>query len=165
MAGREREREREREKERADALDGAIGCALTYAPERRAQSALAERKTEKEKLEEKERERERKRAGRARALVCYGWLTGLLSSSCPLCWALWLGLVLFLSSSCPCPGHAPELCGWALWRGSVSGSCPPLVDPCLGRAPELCGWALWPGLLERSVAEQIAMSTPTKIHR
>ena len=33
-----------------------------------------------------------------------------------------------------------------------------------GRAPELCGWSLWPGLLERSVAEQIAMSMPTKIH-
>ena len=51
--------------------------------------------------------------------------------------ALWLGLVLFLSSSCHCLGRVPELCGWALWPGSVSGSC-----PCLGRAPELCGWSL-----------------------
>ena len=93
------------------------------------------KKTEKEKLKEKERERERDRKKErkkerkterkkerkqgARALVCYGRLTGLLSSSCPLCWALWLGLVLFLSSPCPCLGRAPELCGWALCPGLV----------------------------------------------
>ena len=76
-----------------------------------------------------------------------------LSSSCPL----WRLCVQAFSSSCPPRGRAPDQwlgCGWAL-----SSSC-----PCLGRAPELCGWSLWPGLLERSVAEQIAMSTPTKIH-
>ena len=56
-------------------------------------------------------------------------------------------------------GRAPEL---ALWLGSVSRPCPPLV--LVLAAPELCGWSLWPGLLERSVAEQIAMSMPTKIH-
>ena len=108
-----------------------------------------------------------------------GWA---LSSSCPplgrapelcqLCgWALWLGLVLLLSSSWPrvaglcgwalsssCPplGRAPELCqfwprpelcqlyGRALWAGSVaglSGPCPPL------RCCQLCGWALWLGLV------------------
>ena len=142
-----------------------------------------------------------------------GWalwpgLVLLLSSSwrgapelCQLCgWALWLGLVLLssvaglcvqaLSSSCPPLGRAPglcQLCGWALWLGSVAGlvagPCPPPLVlllsswraglcvqalpsccPSLGRAPELCGWSLWPGLLERSVAEQIAMSMPTKIH-
>ena len=85
-----------------------------------------------------------------------------LSSSCPL----WLGLVLFLSSFCPCLGRAPELCGWALWPGSVSGSCPPLVLLVLVLAAPLNSVAglLWPGFLERSVAEQIAMSMPTKIH-
>ena len=85
-----------------------------------------------------------------------------------------------LLGSCPPLVLCAVLCGWALFS-----SCPPLVlvlaaplnsvaglcvrvlsssCPCLGRAPELCGWSLWPGLLERSVAEQIAMSMPTKIH-
>ena len=84
-----------------------------------------------------------------------------------------------LLGSCPPLVVSAGLCGWAL-----SSSCPPLVlvlaaplssvaglcvgvlsssCPCLGRAPEL-GWSLWPGLLERSVAEQIAMSMQTKIH-
>ena len=67
--------------------------------------------------------------------MCYAQLTGLLSSSCPLCWALWLGLVLFLSSSCPRLGRCVRV---------LSSSC-----PCLGRATEICGWSLWPGLLER----------------
>ena len=26
-------------------------------------------------------------------------------------------------------GRAPQLCGWALWPGSVSGPCPPLCPP------------------------------------
>ena len=73
-------------------------------------------KRERQRKINLKRKRERERAGQAHALVCYGRLTGLLSSSCPLCWALWLGLVLFLSSSCPCLGRAPEL-----WLGSVAG--------------------------------------------
>ena len=88
-----------------------------------------------------------------------------LSSSCPL----WLGsvsrpcppLVLCgwaLSSSCPCLGCAPDSVA-RLYVRVFSSSC-----PSLGRAPELCGWSLWPGLLERSVAEQIAMSMPTELH-
>ena len=67
-------------------------------------------------------------------------LTGRAPELCG--WALWLGLVLLLSSSLstlwlgsvagPCPplGRAPglcQLCGWALWLGSVAGPCPPLV--------------------------------------
>ena len=72
---------------------------------------------------------------------------------CQLCgWALWLGLVLLLSSSLPRP-ELCQLCGWALWLGSVAGPCPPLV--LLLAAPlnsvnsvaGLCGWALWPGLV------------------
>ena len=71
-------------------------------------------------------------------------------------WAPWLGSVAglcgwALSSSCPPPGRAPELCqlcGWALWLGSMAGPCPPLV--LLLAAPlnsvnsvaGLCGWAL-----------------------
>ena len=102
---------------------------------------------------------------------------------CQLCgWAVWLGsvsrpcppLVLLLaaplssvnsvaglcvqalSSSCPPLGRAPELCqlcGWAVWLGSVS-SCPPL-----GRAPELCqlcGWALCPGLVLLNSVNSVA---------
>ena len=53
-------------------------------------------------------------------------------------------------------GRAPELCGWALWHGSVSSSC-----PCRGRAPVLCGTALCPGrlvlLLCSSVSAQRAL--------
>ena len=135
-------------------------CAMDGRAHAKARS---ERAVQRERQRKKHLERERESRASARVLVCYGRLTGLLSSSCPLCWALWLGLVLFLSSSCPCFGRAPELCGWALWPGSVSGSCPPLVLV-LAAPPELCGWSLWPGLLERSVAEQIAMSMPTKIH-
>ena len=45
------------------------------------------------------------------------------------------------------------------WNEGLSSSC-----PCVGRTPELCGWSLWPGLLEWSVVEQIAMSMPTKTH-
>ena len=56
---------------------------------------------------------------------CPLWRLGSVSRPCPplvLCgWALCPGLVLFLSLSWPRP------CGWALWPGSVSGSCPPLV--------------------------------------
>ena len=55
-----------------------------------------------------------------------------------------------MAGPCPPLGRAPELCqlcGWALWLGSVAGPCPPL-----GRAPELCqlklcGWAPWLGLV------------------
>ena len=131
----QRERQKEtppKENERASARE-----------RERERDRKKERKTERER--ESERKRKRKRAGRARG-VCYGRLTGLLSSSCPLCWALWLGLVLFLSSSCPCLGRAPELCGWALWPGSVSGSCPPLVlvlAAPLNSVAGLCGPAYW----------------------
>ena len=52
-----------------------------------------------------------------------------LSSSCPLWLGSVLGLILFLFFFCPC-GRAPEPCVRVL-----SSSC-----PCLGRAPELCGW-------------------------
>ena len=65
------------------------------------------------------------------------------------CW----GSILERKELATLTGRAPELCGWALWLGSVAGlcgwalssSCPPL-----GRAPELCqpcGWALWLGLV------------------
>ena len=98
---------------------------------------------------------------------------------CQLCgWALWLGLVLnsvnsererkkerkkerALSSSCPPLGRAPELCqmcGWAVWLGLVPLLAAPLNS--VSSVAGLCG----PALLERSVAEQIAMSMPTKIH-
>ena len=92
----------------------------------RALQRERQRKINLKRMREREREREKESRASARARVLWTayWL---LSSSCPLCWALWLGLVLFLSSSCPCLGRAPELCGWALWPGSVSGSCPPLV--------------------------------------
>ena len=134
-------------------LLGAIQCTL----DREALSlrTVAKRKTIQRRAQTNdkqtaaefyERERERKRAGRARALVCYGRLTGLLSSSCP------------------CP---PLVLVLAAPLNSVAGLCVRVLSsscPCLGRAPELCGWSLWPGLLERSVAEQIAMLTPTKIH-
>ena len=75
-----------------------------------------------------------------------------------------------LLGSCPplvlCAGPCPPLvlvlagplCGWALCPGLV------LLLSLSWPRPELCGWSLWPGLLERSVAEQIAMSMPTKIH-
>ena len=62
-------------------LSSVSARPLTYAPEGRAQSALSERKTQKDKLkekEERERERERERQketdsrASARALVCYG---------------------------------------------------------------------------------------------
>ena len=56
-------------------------------------------------------------------------------------------------------GRAPELCGWALWPGSVSGpclllssSCPPLVlvlAAPLNSVAGLCGPALCPGLVLR----------------
>ena len=62
------------------------------------------------------------------------------------CW----GSILERKELATLTGPAPDLCGWALWLGSVAGlcgwalssSCPPL-----GRAPELCqlcgcGWAL-----------------------
>ena len=98
----------------------------------------------------------------------------LLSSLVGLCgWALCPGLVLLLSSVAgPCPLLVLLLSlswprPWALWLGSVAQLCVQVLSsscPCLGRAPELCGWSLWPGLLEMSVAEQIAMSVPTKIH-
>ena len=91
-----------------------------------------------------------------------------LSSSCPL----WLGsglCIQALSSSCPlwlgsCP---PLVLVLAAPLNSVAGLCVRVLSsscPCFDRAPELCGWSLRPGLLERSVAEQIAMSMPTKIH-
>ena len=134
-------------------MDGALAHALKYTLQKGALRARsAERKTEKEKLKqtkqkERERERERRKESRAsaRALVCYRRRARARSEircrkarsaralqrgrqrKSPLCWGLWLGLVLFLSSSCPCFGRAPELCGWALWPGSVPGSCPPLV--------------------------------------
>ena len=108
----------------------------------------------------------------------------LLSSVAGLC-------VQALSSSCPFPSHLLKRClekvflapkklfqatsykdglrgSWkpfllaALCVQALSSSCPLWLG--LGHAPELCGWALCPGLLERSVAEQTAMSTPTKIH-
>ena len=85
------------------------------------------------------------RAGRlvklsfARPRLLCGWA---LSSSCP---------------ACPCLGRAPELCGWALWPGLV------LLLSLSWPRRELCGWSLWPGLLDRSVAEQIAMSMPAQI--
>ena len=59
------------------------------------------------------REREQGERARARVLWTAYWALVLCG------WAL--------SSSCPCFGRAPELCGWALWPGSVSGSFPPLV--------------------------------------
>ena len=45
-------------------------------------------------------------------------------------------------------GRAPELCGWALWPGSASGSCPPLVlvlAAPLNSVAGLCGPASWRG--------------------
>ena len=97
---------------------------------------------------------------------CPLWLGCSVSRPCPpgralgLCgWALWLGLVLLLSSSWPC---TPELCGWALWPGSVSGPCPPLVlvlPAPLKSVAGLCGLAYW-----RGVWPNKAMSMPTKIH-
>ena len=140
---REREREKEGKKERRKERKKA---GKKERKKERKKESRKERK--KERKEKKREEKKRKKIKKERKTYI---ITGLLSPSCPLCWALWLGLVLFLSSSCPCLGRAPELCGWALWPGSVFGSCPPLVP-------------LWPGLLERSVAEQIAMSMPTKVH-
>ena len=69
-------------------------------------------------------------------------LTESLSKAVPLpshfCFrspnSLLLGFYLRKIELATLTGRAPELCGWALWPGSVSGSC-----PCLGRAPELCG--------------------------
>ena len=90
------------------------------------------------------------------AVYCWGSILdpGSVSGSCPplvlvlaaplnsvagLCGpALCPGLVLLLCSSCPSLGCAHELCGWALWPGSVAGLWP---------APELCGLALCLGLV------------------
>ena len=102
-------------------------------------------------------------------------LTESLSKAVPLpshfCFrspnSLLLGFYLRKIELATLTGRAPELCGWALCPGSVSGPSPPLVlvlaaplnsvarllsssCPCLGRAPELCGWALWPGSVSGS---------------
>ena len=85
-----------------------------------------ERKKERKKERKTERKKERKRAARARARARVLW-----------------------TSSCPCLGRAPELCGWALWPGSVSGSCPPLIlvlAAPLNSVAGLCGPAYWRGV-------------------
>ena len=117
-----------------------------------------------------------------RDVICFV-ITWLLKAVFPQAVYCWGSILPRKKELATLTGRAPELCGWALWPGSVSGPCSPLVlllslswprpelcvrvlsssCPCLGCAPELCGWSLWPGLLERSVAEQIAMSMPTKI--
>ena len=176
---KEREKERERKKERKterktavcsgrrahaperrsySALQRELVCSgrRAHAPERRAYSALQRERQRKRNLNrEREREKEREQGERALARSCA--MDGSLGSCPPL--VLCAGLCGWaLSSSCPCLGRAPELCVAGLCVRVLSSSC-----PCLGRAPELCGWSLWPGLLERSVAEQMAMSMP-KIH-
>ena len=77
-------------------------------------------------------------------VLLLSFVLGSVAGPCPL-------LVVLLSLFWPRVNSVAGLCVRVL-----SSSC-----PCLGRAPELCGWSLWPGLLERSVAEQIAMSMPS----
>ena len=92
-------------------------------------------------------------------------------------------VVVFFPQTVYCWGSILEKKSWphslAAPLNSVAGLCVQVLSssvawlcvrvlsfscPCLGRVPELCGWSLWPGLLERSLAEQIAMSMPTKLH-
>ena len=97
---------------------------------------------------------ERERAGRACA---------------PVLWTAYGALVLLVSCALgsvagPCP---PLVLVLAAPLNSVAGLCGPALCPGLVlvlAAPLNSVAGLWPGLLERSVAEQIAMSMPTKIH-
>ena len=156
MSARERERERkqeqkkERKKERKidrrqkerKKRKGTEGKGKERKEKKRKEKERKEKKESKQaRKKERKRERERERAGRACAM------DGLLGSCPPL--------VLVLAAPL---NSVAGLCGRLCVR-VLSSSC-----PCLGRAPELCGLSLWPGLLERSVAEQIAMSMPTNIH-
>ena len=61
------------------------------------------------------------------------------------CW----GSILERKELATLTGRAPELCGWALWLGSVAGPCPPLLATPLNsvNSAGLCGWALWLGLV------------------
>ena len=61
------------------------------------------------------------------------------------CW----GSILETKELATLTGRTPELCGWALWLGSVAGLCVQALSsscPCLCRAPELCGPAYWRGV-------------------
>ena len=65
------------------------------------------------------------------------------------CW----GSILERKELATLTGRAPDLCGWALWLGSVAGPCPPLI--LLLAAPlnsvnsvaGLCGWPCPPLVL------------------
>ena len=56
-----------------------------------------------------------------------------------------------LRLSRPSPPELCQLCGWAVWLGSVSRPCPPLSSSAplnsVNSVAGLCGWALCPGLV------------------
>ena len=89
---------------------GRLGRARSGIRSRKARSERALKRERQRKIDFK-RNREREREQGERALVCYGWLAGLLSSLV-LCAGL---CVRVLSSSCPCLGRALEL-----WLASVA---------------------------------------------
>ena len=72
--------------------------------------------------------------------------------------ALWLSLVLLLSSSF---GRAPELFlllsprGWALWLGSSTGLLLAAALNSVNSVAGLCGWALWLWALSSSCAPEL----------